>query len=69
MDLESKIVDLEIRLTHQEAAIDELTKTNYILEKQQLSMSTELQDLKAMLKALAPSQVVSQDQETPPPHY
>jgi len=63
------MVDLQIRLTHQEAAIEALTQNYLALEKQLLSMEKQMQDIKSLLAELLPSLVASQTEETPPPHY
>ena len=67
--MESRIIDLEVRIAHQEASIDELTRTVLDLEKQQALMTQELLNLRDVLKQLSPSLVVPQSEETPPPHY
>ena len=68
-DTQNDLVDLQIRLTHQEAAIDALTQNYLALEKQILAMEKQMQDMKSLLKELMPSLVAPQAQETPPPHY
>lgn len=67
--MESRLTDLEIRLTHQEAALEELTHT--VLEQDRLivDLRGELEYLKGLLKDLAPSAVAPASEETPPPHY
>jgi len=67
--VESRLTDLEIRLTHQEAALEELTQT--VLEQDRLivDLRGELEYLKGLLKDLAPSAVGPASEETPPPHY
>jgi len=67
--VESRLTDLEIRLTHQEAALEELTHT--VLEQDRLivDLRGELEYLKGLLKDLAPSAVAPASEETPPPHY
>ena len=67
--MESRLTDLEIRLTHQEAALEELTHT--VLEQDRLivDLRGELEYLKGLLKDLAPSAVGPASDETPPPHY
>ena len=67
--MESRIIDLEIRIAHQEASIDELTKTVLDLEKHQALMTQELVSLRSMIKQLSPSVIAPQSEETPPPHY
>ena len=68
-ELEANIIDLQIRVTHQESSIDELTKHNLDIEKRMLAMEKELLAIKDLLKEMAPSLVVPQSEETPPPHY
>ena len=67
--MESRLIDLEIRLTHQEAALEELTDS--VMQQQRLleSMTLELERLKGMLADLAPAAVAPASEETPPPHY
>jgi len=67
--MDERLTDLEIRLAHLEAAIDELTQT--VLRQQQALSATEeqLQFVKSLLADLSPAAVRPQSQETPPPHY
>ena len=69
MALESRMTDLEIRLTHQEAAIDGLTRTN--LEQQKLieELQHELDRLRAFIQELSSGPAGSASDEPPPPHY
>jgi SlyX protein len=67
--MESRITDLEIRLAHQEAAIDELTRTVMQQRKIIAEISNELELLKSMLREVAPSPVAPASEEQPPPHY
>ena len=64
---ESRVIDLEIRLTHQEATLEEL---NAVLIRQQrmidalaLQVSTLREQLHAANTPLPPAD------DTPPPHY
>ena len=62
-------MDLEIRLTHQEAALEEM---NAVLLKQHKlieSLSAELRVLQKQLRDMGSSNVADASQETPPPHY
>ena len=68
-NIESNMVDLQIRITHQEAAIEELTANFLALEKQMLAMETQLQEIKSLLKEMVPTLLASPGEETPPPHY
>ena len=67
--MESKITDLEIRLTHQEAAIEEMNTV--LLQQHQLieSLKAELAQLQRQLRDMGSSNVVDASQEPPPPHY
>lgn len=67
--MESRIEYLEIRLTHIEAEQEQLTLA--LLQQQKLmdEMATRIDYLSSLLKNLAPSAVVSREEETPPPHY
>jgi len=67
--LEEKIIDLEIRLTHQEDHIQSLDKIIY--EQDQL-LNVLLEKVKAMdekLKSTGENNILSAAEEVPPPHY
>jgi len=68
-DTQDAVMELQIRLTHQEAAIEALTDNFLAMEKQILALEKQMQDVKSLLTQLAPSLVASPDEETPPPHY
>lgn len=67
--MDERIVDLEIRLAHLEAAIEELTGT--VLRQQRALTDTgdQLEYLKTLLSELSPAAVRPLSEETPPPHY
>ena len=67
--LEQRITEIEIRLSHQEAILDELTSNSLRQQKLLERIANELDYIKNVLKEAAPSAVCSQDEETPPPHY
>ena len=67
--MEDKITDLEIRMTHQEAAIEEI---NLVLLKQHNQIESLISDLTMLRKQLSDmsdNNIADQSQETPPPHY
>lgn len=66
---QEKFVDLEIRIAHQDAAIEELTTNSLLMEKRMLAMENELLTLKQMLKSALPGNIADPSEETPPPHY
>ena len=67
--MENRITDLEIRLTHQEAALDEM---NGVLLAQH-TLITRLQDeltrLRRQLQDVNAGSVGDAGNEPPPPHY
>ena len=66
---DAKIIDLEIRLTHQEATIEELNRV--LLEQHGLieSLKADVARLKRQFQDISASNVADISQETPPPHY
>lgn len=68
-ELLARIEALEIRLAHQDAAVDELTRTLLDQERQLKEQAESLRRLERQLRATAPSLIATRDEETPPPHY
>ncbi len=68
--MESRVTELEIRLTHLEDTIDVLNKTiieqHNAIDLLQLQISLLEKKLKAAQSA---SPVAHESEETPPPHY
>lgn len=64
-----QIAELETKIAFQEHAIEELNQAlveqQFLIEKMQL----QLRHLAVKLKDLQPSNIASQAEETPPPHY
>lgn len=67
--MESRIVDLEIRLTHQEAALQTLNDVIVRQQKEIDRLRAELDALRQQVRAQATFPVVPPSEETPPPHY
>ena len=67
--MEDRITELEIRLTHIEDTLDVLNQTvidqHNLIDQLQLKLSI----LDKKLKAAATSNIASESEETPPPHY
>lgn len=66
---EARLIDLEIRVTHQEATLQAL---NEVAAEQQMliaQLRKELDALKNRLRDLGPSNIAAPWEETPPPHY
>lgn len=67
--LENRIAELETKVAFQEQLLDEL---NQALVQQQFDMDKiqlQLRYLANKLKDFQPSNIASQSEETPPPHY
>lgn len=67
--MEEKLIDLEIRLTHQENHIEELDKIIYQQQKTIDALSEQLNSLEKRLKTATENNILSQSEEIPPPHY
>ena len=67
--MENRITDLEIRLTHQEAALEEMN--GVLLEQHQLiqKLRDELSHLQHQLRGMNANNIADAADETPPPHY
>lgn len=68
-DLHARMVDLEIRIAHQEVTLEELTRSLLAQERQLREQSDTIQRLERQLRAAIPSPVATPQEETPPPHY
>ena len=67
--LEERLTEIESRVAFQDDTIQQLNDV-IIRQQQDIELLTEeLQMLKQQMQTLAPSLVVDQAQETPPPHY
>ncbi|ARD23687.1 MULTISPECIES: SlyX family protein [Shewanella] len=68
-DMQQKIDDLEMKIAFQDSTIEELNqeviKLNDLVAFQQHQMSLIVNKLQAM----EPSNMATQAEETPPPHY
>jgi len=66
---DTRLVDLEIRLTHQEATLQALN--DVVAEQQTLidGLRKEVETLKRQLRDMTPADIAAPWEETPPPHY
>lgn len=67
--MEERIVDLEIRLTHQEAALQALNDVIVRQQKEIDHLLAGIESLKQQVRAQAVFPVAAPSDETPPPHY
>ena len=67
--LEQRVTELEMKTAFQEKNLDDLNQSlveqQIIIEKMQL----QIRYLASKLKDMQPSNIASQAEETPPPHY
>lgn len=67
--LQAQVDELEMKQAFQEQTIDELnqalTQQQFVIDK----MQTQMQFLVGKVKGIAPSNMASESEETPPPHY
>lgn len=69
MDQDAHIIDLETRLTYQEAALQELN--DVIVRQQKIldNLGAQLELVRQQMRAQAQFDVLPTAQEPPPPHY
>lgn len=67
--LQQHISELESRLAFQEQTLQELNEVIARQDEQMMRMQVQLQYLAKKLKEVSPSQLASEQEETPPPHY
>ncbi len=67
--MESRLEDLEIRIAHQELALEELTRTTLAQQQRINELNVQIEYLRSLIKELTPSAVAPRSEETPPPHY
>jgi SlyX protein len=67
--MEDRVTELEIRLTHIEDTLDVLNQS--VIDQHKLIDQLQLQIaiLEKKLKSVVSSNIASESEETPPPHY
>lgn len=68
-ELHARVEDLEIRIAHQDAALEELTRSLLAQERRLREQAETVQRLERQVRAALPAPLASRDEETPPPHY
>lgn len=69
MNHEAHIIDLETRLTYQEATLQELSDVIARQQKMLDSLGAQLELIRQQMRARAQLDVLPPSQEPPPPHY
>jgi SlyX protein len=67
--MNERLTELEVRVAFQEKTIQDLNEVVTDQQRQIDRLTRELEAIKSRLAALAPSMVIPQDEEKPPPHY
>jgi len=67
--IEEKLIDLEIRLTHQEDHIQSLDKIIYKQDQLISSLTEKIQQMDHKLKSAGEENILSSEEDAPPPHY
>ena len=67
--LEEKLIDLEIRLTHQEDHIQSLDKIIYEQDQLLSALTDKVKQLNYKLKSAGDENILSTADDKPPPHY
>jgi len=69
MSSEERLMDIEERLMHQEAAIEQLSLASHRQQNQIDRILDELKQIRQLLRQMSPGEVGSSADEPPPPHY
>lgn len=67
--MDEQLIDLQTRLAFQEDNIGEINRTLVAQAKEITELRLEIDELKRQLRSLNPSNIASEKEETPPPHY
>lgn len=67
--MENKIIDLETKLAYQEHTIQELNDALAHQQQELTALKLAMAQVQEMVRQLTPTNIASQAEETPPPHY
>jgi SlyX protein len=67
--MQEQLIDLQSRLAFQEDSIDEINHALALQAREITDLQLEIAELKRQLRALTPSNIASESEEAPPPHY
>ncbi len=69
MTLEERVIELETKVAFQDDTIQKLNEVVIEQEKSIELLTRQAAELIVRLKELTPSNIASETEETPPPHY
>ncbi len=67
--MNERLTELEVRVAFQEKTIQDLNEVVTRQQREIDQLTRELEAVKSRLAAQAPSMVIPQEEEKPPPHY
>ena len=68
-EMKNEIIDLQIRLSHQDNHLQELDKVIYKQQQELEVLQTKVELLEKSLRTLTESNILTTTEEQPPPHY
>ncbi len=67
--MKERLTELEVRVAFQEQTLQDLNEAVTRQQREIDRLAKELETVKSRLAGLAPSMVIPQEEEKPPPHY
>lgn len=67
--MEDRLTNLEIRYTHQEDMVEELSLQVHELQQQVALLTEQLKLQKEWMRSMSGQPIAHPSEETPPPHY
>ena len=68
-ELQEKLIDLEIRITHQEDHIHSLDKIIYEQDQLLSALTSKIKLMDTKLQGMGEENILSSEDDIPPPHY
>lgn len=67
--MEERLTNLEIRYTHQEDMVEELSLQVHEMQRQIAMLTEQLRTQKEWMRSMGNQPMADQSEEAPPPHY
>lgn len=68
-DLENEIMELQTKIAFQDDLIEQLNQALVAQQKQIHTLEYQMKHVVSKVKSMSVSNLASEDEETPPPHY